>query len=87
MFTLKYKVDGPLDRHKAKLVVKGFTQTSEVDYSETFSPIAKLNTVRVLLFVVVNKDCPLSQLDVKNLFLNADLEEEVCMSPPPSFEA
>ena len=64
VFSLKYKAGGTLDRHKTRLVAKGFTQTYGIDYSETFSPIAKLNTVRVLLSVVVNKDWPLYQMDV-----------------------
>ena len=56
MFALKYKVDGTPNREKARLVTIGFTQAYGVDYSKTFSPVAKLNTVRVLLSVVVNKD-------------------------------
>ncbi|KAA0068142.1 Cysteine-rich RLK (receptor-like protein kinase) 8 [Cucumis melo var. makuwa] len=54
---------------------------------ETFSPVAKLNTVRVLLSVAVNKGWSLYQLDVKNAFRNGDLVEETNMSPPPGFEA
>ena len=65
---------------------KGFTKTYSVDYSETFSPIAKL-IVRVLLPIAINKDGPLYQLDVKNAFLNKDLEEEVYMSLSLEFEA
>ncbi|KAA0051254.1 Cysteine-rich RLK (RECEPTOR-like protein kinase) 8 [Cucumis melo var. makuwa] len=81
VLSLKYKADGTLDRHKARLVKKGFTQTYGINCSETVSPVAKLNTIRVFLSVVVNKDWPLYQLDVKNAFLNGDLVEEVYMSP------
>ncbi|KAA0041976.1 reverse transcriptase [Cucumis melo var. makuwa] len=73
--------------HTARLVTKEFTQTYGVNYSETFSSIAKLNTIRVLLSVAVNKNRRLYQLDIKNVFLNGDLEEEVYMSRPPGFEA
>ena len=49
VFTIKYKSDGNINRYKAQLVAKGFTQSFGVDYNETFAPIAKLNTIRVLL--------------------------------------
>ena len=75
VFTVKFKSDGPLERYKDRLVAKGFTQTYGIDYSKTFAPVAKLNTVRVLLSIAVNLDWQLQQLDVKNAFLNGDLKE------------
>ena len=55
VYKTKFKSDGTIDRHKACLVAQGFTQTFGVDYKETFTPGAKMNTVRVLLSVAVNK--------------------------------
>ncbi|RVW76743.1 Retrovirus-related Pol polyprotein from transposon TNT 1-94 [Vitis vinifera] len=86
IFTVKYKADGNVDRYKARLVAKGFTQSYGIDYQETFALVAKLNTVRVLLSLAANLDWSLHQLDVKNAFLNGDLEEEVYMDIPAVFE-
>ncbi|KAH9679366.1 reverse transcriptase Ty1/copia-type domain-containing protein [Citrus sinensis] len=76
---VKYKVDGSVDSYKARLVAKGFTQTYGVDYLKTFAPVAKLNTVRILLSLAANLDWP----DIKNVFFNGELEEEVYMDMPP----
>lgn len=86
VFTIKCKANGSVKRYKARLAAKGFTQTYGIDYQETFAQVAKLNSIRVLLSLVANFNWHLHQLDVKNAFLNGELEEEVFMSLPLGFE-
>ncbi|KAK8933689.1 hypothetical protein KSP39_PZI015904 [Platanthera zijinensis] len=86
VFVIKHAADRTIDRLKARLVARGFTQQEGLDYEETFSPVAKLNSVRVLISVAVHRRWPLFQLDIKNAFLNGDLQETVYMQQPPGFE-
>jgi hypothetical protein len=83
---VKRKSYGTVDRYKARLVAKGFKKRYGLDYEDTFSPVVKIATVRLVLSISVSRGWSLRQLDVKNAFLHGVLEEEVFMRQPPGYE-
>ena len=85
VYKIKIRFDGSLERYKARHVAHGFQQEQGRDYDETFAPVAHMTTIRTLLTVVSVRQRFISQLDVKNAFLNGELREEVYMQPPPGY--
>ncbi|KAK1646253.1 hypothetical protein QYE76_064058 [Lolium multiflorum] len=85
IFKRKTDADGNITVYKARLVAKGFRQIQGVDYDETFSPVAKLKSVRILLAIAAFFDYEIWQMDVKTAFLNGDIEEELYMVQPKGF--
>ncbi|KAB2636404.1 hypothetical protein D8674_026938 [Pyrus ussuriensis x Pyrus communis] len=85
VFKIKRKPDGSIDRCKARLVAKGFHQQEGNDFKETFSPVAKPVTIRILLTLAVQYDWFLHQLDISNAFLHGNLQEDVFMQQPVGF--
>jgi hypothetical protein len=73
-------------RNKARLVAKGYAQVAGLDFEETFAPVARLESIRILLAYASHHSFRLFQMDVKSAFLNGSIKEEVYVEQPPGFE-
>ncbi|GJW78954.1 retrotransposon protein, putative, ty1-copia subclass [Tanacetum coccineum] len=85
LFKKKTDMDGAVHTYKARLVAKGYTQTPGIDYEETFSPVADIRAIRILIAIAAYYDYEIWQMDVKTAFLNGYLNEEVYMEQPEGF--
>nr|GEY37234.1 zinc finger, CCHC-type [Tanacetum cinerariifolium] len=81
----KMKVDGSIDKSKARLVIQGFRQNEGIDFFDTYAPVARISTIRLLLALAAIQDLVIHQIDMKTAFLNGDLDEEIYMKQPEGF--
>lgn len=85
VFKLKVGADGSVQRHKARLVAKGYSQKPGVDYFETFAPVVKISSIRLLFALAAEKDLSIHHIDVTTAFLNGEIQEEIYMEQPECF--
>ena len=85
VFKKKHDANGDFIRHKARLVVKGFSQQYGIDYSETFAPVVRYTSIRFLLAIAAKYNLEIRQMDAVTAFLNGDLKEEIYMCQPEQF--
>lgn len=87
VFNIKYLPNGKIERFKARLCAKGFSQVEGVDFYETFSPTSRYDTIRTILAIAAQKKLKILQSDIKTAFLHGDIDEEIYMQPPPGLPA
>lgn len=85
VFKVKRDENGNVARYKARLVAKGYVQRAGIDYDEVFAPVARMESIRLLLALAAHKSWEVHHMDVKSAFLNGNLEEEVYVSQPAGF--
>nr|GEZ02176.1 zinc finger, CCHC-type [Tanacetum cinerariifolium] len=85
IFKRKLKVNGTIDKFEARLVIQGFRQKEGIDYFDTYAPVARITTIRLLLALAAIYNLVIHQMDVKKIFLNGDLDEEVYMKQQEAF--
>ena len=86
IYKIKKDADGNVWKHKARMVTRGFTQQPVIEFNETFSPVACMDTIKSSLAITAQNKLPIYQMDVKSTFLNGYLEEEVYVEPPQGYE-
>ena len=86
IFKKKLRSDGSIDKYKARLVIRGFDQKKGIDYCDTYFPVTKIATIRSLITLAAIFDLVVHQMDVKTVFLNGDLEEEIYITQPEGCE-
>jgi hypothetical protein len=86
IYKFKHETDGSVDKYKASFMAMGFSQPEGVDYEETFSPVAKYSSIRIVISLAVEMGWCIHQMDVKIAFLNGVVEEEVYIEKPLGFE-
>ncbi|KAG8496846.1 hypothetical protein CXB51_008129 [Gossypium anomalum] len=86
IFKTKRDANGNVERYKAHLVAKGYTQKEGINFTETFSPVSSKDSFRIIMVLVAHFDLRLHQMDVKTMFLNGDIEETIYMVQPENFE-
>ena len=85
VFRNKLNEDGHVTRNKARLVCKGYAQVEGIDFEETYAPVARMESIRMILAYASSKNIKVYQMDVKSAFLNGELEEEVYIEQPEGF--